>query len=343
MKAPWTHRPMRIPVLHKNLTPLMPCKPSKARKLLRDGKATKHWTKEGIFYIQLNWDSTKHTQEVCLGIDPGSKFDGFAVLTDKEILTSGMSILPDIRKKIENRRIMRRGRRYRKTRRRECKIKDTKRDGWISPSQDAKVNFRLLLVSKYLKLYPITCFAVEDVKFNHYKKRWGKYFSTVEIGKTKLYAELEKLGELFRFAGYQTKEFRDREGLKKSSNKSELSFDSHAIDAAVIASEVMGYTGDFSVPEFWVFKRPNLRRRSLHLQNFQKGGKRRVHGGTWALGIKKNTVCIWRGKVYRTSGSTRGRLSLHDMSIKAKRVTQNAKTEDLKLLYHQSIYAERLT
>ena len=113
---------------------------------------------------------------------------------------------------------------------------------------------RLLLVCKYLKLYPITCYAVEDVKFNHRKKRWGKHFSTVEIGKTILYTELEKLGELFKFAGYQTKEFRDREGLEKSSNKSKLSFESHAVDAAVLASEVIGYTGDFSVPEFRVFK-----------------------------------------------------------------------------------------
>ena len=106
-------------------------------------KAAKHWTKEGIFYIQLTWDSTKHTQEICLGIDPGSKFDGYAILTDKEIVTSGMAILPDIKKKIDNRRIMRRGRRQRKTRRRKCKPMDSKKEGWISPSQKAKVEFRL--------------------------------------------------------------------------------------------------------------------------------------------------------------------------------------------------------
>jgi len=72
----------RVPVIHKDGTPLMPCKPAKARKLLRDGKATKHWTKEGTLYIQLTWDSTKHLQDMCLGIDPGAKFDGYAVLTD---------------------------------------------------------------------------------------------------------------------------------------------------------------------------------------------------------------------------------------------------------------------
>ena len=330
----------------------MPCKPAKARKLLRDGKAVKHWTREGVFYIQLTWDSTKHTQPMCLGIDPGSKFDGYAVLTDQEIVTSAMAILPDIRRKVETRRMLRRNRRYRKNRRRKVRWKDTKKQGWISPTQRAKVEFRLTLVRRYLKLYPITYFAVEDVKFNHYKKRWGKHFSSVEIGKTILYTELEKLGKLYKFEGWQTKELRDRDGLKKSSSKDKLSFASHAIDAAVIAGEVIGYArsngrlrltvGDFSVPEFWVFKRPNLRRRSLHLHNPQKGGVRRVHGGTWALGIRKNTVCLWKGNVYRTGGSTKGRLSLHDMSIKAKRVTQSAKVEDLTLLYHQTIYAERI-
>jgi hypothetical protein len=67
-----------------------------------------------------------------------------------------------------------------------------------------------------------------------------------------------------------------------------------------------------------------------------------VHGGTWALGIRKNTVCIYRGQVYRTGGSTKERLSLHDMSLDAKRVTQNAKVEDLTLLYHQTIYGEKM-
>lgn len=332
----------RVPVLHQDGTPLMPCKPAKARKLLRGGKAVKRWTREGVFYIQLTFETSKFTQPMCLGIDPGSKYDGYAVLTDQEIVTSAMAILPDIRKKVELRRILRRGRRYRKNRRRKARQKDTKKDGWISPTQRARVEFRLTLINRYLKLYPITHFAVEDVRFNHYKKRWGKYFSTVEIGKTMLYTELEKLGLLYKFAGWQTKELRDREGLKKSSSKDKLSFESHAVDAAVIAAEVIGYTGDFSVPEFWVFKRPNLRRRSLHLQNPQKGGVRRVHGGTWALGVKKNTVCLWKGHVYRTGGTTKGKLSLHDMSLKAKRVTQNAKVEDLMLLYHQTIYAERM-
>jgi len=209
-----------------------------------------------------------------------------------EIVTSGMAILPDIRNKVETRRMLRRNRRCRKNRRRKARQKDTKKAGWISPTQRAKVEFRLNLISRYLKLYPITHFAVEDVKFNHYKKRWGKHFSGVEIGKTMLYTELEKLGKLYKFEGWQTKELRDREGLKKSSSKDKLNFDSHAVDAAVIAGEVIGYTGDYQYTEFWVFKRPSLRRRLLHLQNPKLGGVRRVRRSRrsffswWNMGLR---------------------------------------------------------
>ena len=120
----WRCMMQRVPVLHRDRTPLMPCKPAKARKLIRDGKAIKRWTREGVFYIQLTFETSKDTQPMCLGIDPGSKYDGYAVLTDQEIVTSAMAILPDIRKKVELRRILRRGRRYRKNRRRKARQKD---------------------------------------------------------------------------------------------------------------------------------------------------------------------------------------------------------------------------
>jgi len=44
---------IKVPVVHQDGTPLMPCSPKKARKLLEAGVAEKHWTKTGIFYIQL--------------------------------------------------------------------------------------------------------------------------------------------------------------------------------------------------------------------------------------------------------------------------------------------------
>jgi len=46
----------RIPVISASGKPLMPCKPAKAMKLLKSGKTTGRWTRNGTFYIQLKFD-----------------------------------------------------------------------------------------------------------------------------------------------------------------------------------------------------------------------------------------------------------------------------------------------
>lgn len=334
--------PALIPVLHRDGTSLTPCKPAKARKLLRGGVAEKRWNKLGQLYIQMLVETGKETPEMWLADDPGSKYDGMAIASDRQVQTTAMLELPaGIAKKMLNRRQLRRARRFR-LRRRPKRFDNRRRpEGWIAPSQKAKADFRLTIIRELCKLYPITGFLGEDVRFNHYRKRWGKHFSTVEIGKAHLYEELKKLGQLKLYEGWETKEEREMQGLRKIKSKRKRVPESHVVDALAMLSSWLG-TIDLRVPQFWVFKRPNLRRRSLHLQNPAKGGIRRVHGGTAALGIPKNTVCIWKGQLYRTGGSTRGRLSLHDMSLEAKRVTQNAVTEKLKLLFHQTIFGEEV-
>jgi len=171
---------VRVPVVSKSGKPLMPCQSSKARKLLKRGLAKKAWSKLGVFYIQLTFDpQSEHikNQRVCLGLDVGSKFEGVALVSRKTVLLTGMIELPKgIFRKLRQRRRQRRFRRYRKTRRRPCRFNNRKRkEGWIAPSQKAKVDFRLRIVEELGRLFPITDYAVEDVKFNHYTKRWGKY------------------------------------------------------------------------------------------------------------------------------------------------------------------------
>lgn len=97
---------------------------------------------------------------------------------------------------------MRRFRRYRKTWRRACRFDNRRRgDYWIAPSQLAKVQFRLKIVKELCKIFPIKRVGVEDIAYNHYAKRKGKYFSTAEIGKAMLYKELESIAELVIFKG----------------------------------------------------------------------------------------------------------------------------------------------
>jgi hypothetical protein len=74
-------------VINQNGNPLRPCKPSKARKLLRDGRAKVE--RRSPFIIQLLWDCEEHVQEVVVGIDKGSHVTGFSCVGKGEILLSG--------------------------------------------------------------------------------------------------------------------------------------------------------------------------------------------------------------------------------------------------------------
>ncbi len=171
-----------------------------------------------------------------------------------------------IAKKMGQRRQQRRFRRYRKCRRRQCRFDNRKRkDGWIAPSQKAKVGFKLKIIEELKKLYPITRVVIEDVRFNHYKKRWGKYFSTVEIGKTKVYETLRRwFKEVKLITGIETANLRESYGVKKSGDKRERSLHSHAIDALVMCAGELEWRDIRNPSLFYVWKRYQIPRRQLH-------------------------------------------------------------------------------
>ena len=70
---------MFVPVVDKDQNPLMPTTPARARKWVKSGKATPFW-KRGIWCVRLNIKpSARNYQDVAVGIDPGSKKEGFTV------------------------------------------------------------------------------------------------------------------------------------------------------------------------------------------------------------------------------------------------------------------------
>ncbi|AOY75930.1 hypothetical protein CLFO_05980 [Clostridium formicaceticum] len=73
---------MLVYVINKHGKPLMPCKPRKARKLLKQGKAKV--VKRTPFTIQLLFGSSGYTQEIALGVDAGSKHIGISALLQKK-------------------------------------------------------------------------------------------------------------------------------------------------------------------------------------------------------------------------------------------------------------------
>jgi len=202
----------------------MPTTPKRARLLLKQGKARPYWNKLGIFCIILMYDVQPDNQQLVVGIDPGSSFEGWSVVGTKETALNGMSEAPKhVTKAVETRRTMRRARRHRK-----C---------WRRP---ARFNNRL---SGRKFIPPSTGVVVEDVAAVSKKncRRWNKNFSPLEVGKRWFYATIRALGlDLYLRTGYETKELRDRFGLKKSSQKDKKTFSSHAVDAWVMAADISG-------------------------------------------------------------------------------------------------------
>ena len=77
----------RVPVVSKEGKPLMPTKPSKARKLVRDGKAVGRWDKLNQYYIQLTFTlSGEDTQPISCGIDPGKHYGSVGIQSSKVTL-----------------------------------------------------------------------------------------------------------------------------------------------------------------------------------------------------------------------------------------------------------------
>lgn len=334
---------LRVPVVGVDGEPLMPTTPQRARKLLRNKAAEKRWNKLGQFYLQMLKQVGVERQPMCLAIDTGSKWDGLAVVTRKQVVTTAELVLPSgITKKIKTRKQMRKARRYRKTPCRAERFNNRRRpEGWLAPSQKAKVDFRIKIVDELCRLYPIDRFAVEDVRFNHYHKRWGRHFSMVEIGKARFYEHLRGLGSLNLYDGVETAEWRQRLGLPKNSRKSALEWDAHASDAVAIGCAEMG-CNDSAPPEFWVWKRFQNARRQLHRFKTEKGGVRRRYGGTVsAHPFKKADVVMWRGQLARVGGSMNGRISLHAFTLKNRRITQNARLGDCTRLFNQQVFNSR--
>ena len=106
---------MLVYVLNKNGEPLMPCKTSRARKLLVGGKVKV--VCRTPFTIKLLFGSTGYKQEVTVGMDTGSKTIGCAAISNgKVIYQSEVQLRQDVSKKMQQRKMYRRSRRGRKTR-----------------------------------------------------------------------------------------------------------------------------------------------------------------------------------------------------------------------------------
>lgn len=330
--------PVIVPVLALDGEQLMPTSASRARRWVKQNKATPFWL-NGVWCIRLRFEpSARNKQEIVVGIDPGSKREAYTVASKAHTYLNVLSDAVDwVKDAVESRKILRRNRRNRKT---PCRANRKNRArGGIPPSTKARWQLKLRIVNQLRKMFPITGYAVEDVKAStHGKgKRWNTSFSPLEVGKRWMYGELSKAGKLTLKAGHETAELRKAFGVVKCyGDKMSMRFDVHNVDSWVLAKKFLGATGRPENTRLLHARPLQFRRRALHLQNPAKGNIRRSHGGTVSQGFKRGSLVKHPKHGLTTVGGTKdGRVSLHKLS--GKRLCQNAKAQDIKLLRRSSI------
>lgn len=316
----------------------MPTSPRRARRMMESGKATGFW-KRGVFCIRLNVEpSARNIQNIAVGIDPGSKREGFTVKSEAHTYLNIQAVaVMHVKKKIETRRMLRRNRRQRKTPYRQCR--SNRRIGFrLPPSTRARWGWKLRIATWLKKMFPINCFVVEDIQARTMKngRMWNVQFSPIQVGKKWFYEQLAKLGRVELKQGYETHEMRTELGLPKTKNKLANVFSAHCVDSWVLANWFVGGHVKPNNERLLLLEPIQFQRRNLHTQLIAEGGSRRRAGGTMSLGLKKGRLVqhIKHGLCY-IGGNMKGLLTICNVET-GERVARNVKTEDLRLLAYNS-------
>ena len=157
---------MLVFIINKNNKALMPCKPRKARLLLKQNKAKIVSYKP--FTIKLLYGSSGHTQDINLGVDLGSKYIGLALTSEDKVLVKGeIELRQNVKSLLETRKIYRRSRRNRKTRYRQARfLNRAKPQGWLPPSINSRIDNTFMWIDRFNKLVPTTKLIIEVGKFD---------------------------------------------------------------------------------------------------------------------------------------------------------------------------------
>ena len=359
----------RVPVVSAEGKPLMPTKPSKARKLVKSGKAVGKWSKLNQYYIQLTFSpSGEDTQSISCGIDPGKHYGSVGIQSSKFTLLTSHIFLPfeTVKKRMEQRALMRSSRRGRRINRklpyelrahRQCRFSNRKQ-AKLPPSIRANCQLLLRVVTELSKVYPINsivyeyCKADVDLTSGRKKAKSGSCFSPVMVGQAWILKQLSNIAPITKKLGWQTSNLRKHLGLTKQKHfKGDITPATHAVDAVTLASfafidylpyensEGRGHTwkGQVTVTDapFFVIRRPPISRRQLHLMVFSKGGKRRKYGGTVTRhGIRKGDLVVAERKGVKyigwCSGDTKSQVSVSDSNWKRLGQFSKNKTRLLK-------------
>ena len=167
------HNQKTVPVLNKDGTPLAPTRPSRARRWLESGKATKEW-QHGLFAVRLTeqYEDPK-TPDTSLNIDPGAKVTGIAIANwniNYEAIAVAVLELHhrsyNISKRMKERSSHRRNRRSRLRRRPARFLNRTRKDGWLPPSLFSRLANIITTVRHLRGLFPVNKLLLETNRFD---------------------------------------------------------------------------------------------------------------------------------------------------------------------------------
>ena len=338
-----------VPVVDYNQIPLMPTTPKRAQAWIKSGKATPFW-KRGIFCVRLNVEpSARNYQDVALGIDPGSKMEGYTIASAKHLYLNIQAKAVDwVKKHVKTRREMRRSRRYRKTPCRQPRWNRLANKIKLAPSTKARWQWKLRIAKWLSKIYPITVFVVEDTKAVTWKGKKdvrNRIFSPLQVGKDWFYSQLEKLAPVELLQGHKTAELRSKLELKKSKDKMAEKFSAHCVDSFTLTYSAVGGNDKPTNTKLLIVTPLRFHRRQLHRLEHAPGHIRSRYGGTMSAGFKRGSIVkhpLWGltyvgGEMVKPTKREPERrvISLHSIET-GKRLTQSAKPQDIKFLTYNT-------
>jgi 5-methylcytosine-specific restriction endonuclease McrA len=156
--------------LDTNYKPLNPVHAGRARILLSAGKASVYRRFPFCIILKVAVDHPE-LADLRVKLDPGSKMTGIAVVND----VSGEVVFAanlehrggDIKKRLDDRRAVRRSRRHRKTRYRAARFnRQNKKKGWLPPSLQSRISNVATWVNRLRRFCPTTAMSMELVKFD---------------------------------------------------------------------------------------------------------------------------------------------------------------------------------
>ena len=156
-----------IYVVDSNGTPLMPTsRLGMVRRWLKTGQA--RWFGNSRHTIQFVRPVTTNTQELTLGVDAGFHL-GLSVVGNKREYYASESLRKSEKDRITSRRELRRSRRNR-LRHRQARFDNRRRkDGWLTPSMQHRLDFTIREIKRLYTFLPIANLVVEITPFDNQK------------------------------------------------------------------------------------------------------------------------------------------------------------------------------